>query len=148
MSDKRKEFLASALLGVVVAVDFWVTVLGRETQANSVMFLRPFHFILNLQNCFRWSGLTGNTLGNIVLFIPLGVLLPCVWKWARAWYRTAIVAFTFSLSLEVIQLLTRKGCFDLDDLFLNTLGAIVGYGVIALIKKVFRFKLEKASLHI
>ena len=144
MNENRKENVAAAMLGISVAVILWITILSRETQANSVMFLHPFHFLLNLHNIFR-SGLVGNTLGNIALFIPLGILMPETWKWAKPWYRTASVAFAFSLTMEGIQLLTRRGCFDLDDLILNTIGAILGYGVVSLATKILRIRLDKAN---
>ena len=40
-------------------------------------------------------------------------------------------AFFISLTIEVIQLLTKVGCFDVDDMILNTLGAALGYGIYA-----------------
>ncbi len=46
--------------------------------------------------------------------------------------------FSISLTVEVIQLITRVGCFDVDDMILNTLGAALGYGIYAVCDKIRR----------
>ena len=52
-------------------------------------------------------------------------------------FATTIEAFMLSLSIEIIQLFTKVGCFDVDDLLLNTLGGLIGY-IIFLISNVIR----------
>ena len=47
-------------------------------------------------------------------------------------------AFSISLTMEVIQLLTKVGCFDVDDMILNTLGAALGYGIYAVCDRIRR----------
>ncbi|MDI4646909.1 VanZ family protein [Cohnella hashimotonis] len=68
-----------------------------------------------------------NLFGNIALFVPLGVfvalLAGCGWRGA------AIRAFGVSLALECAQIVFMMGSFDVDDLILNTLGGLVGYGM-------------------
>lgn len=82
---------------------------------------------------FRW--LTGGIrpyLENIVLFIPLGVLLPCIWeKYAGLW-KTALSGLTFSLLIELSQLFNQR-VTDIDDLLMNTLGAVIGWGIFRLL---------------
>ncbi len=46
--------------------------------------------------------------------------------------------FSISLTIEVIQLITKVGCFDVDDMILNTLGAALGYGIYAVCDKIRR----------
>ena len=46
--------------------------------------------------------------------------------------------FFISLTIEVIQLLTKVGCFDVDDMILNTLGAALGYGIYAVCDRIRR----------
>ena len=69
-----------------------------------------------------------NTLLNILLFVPLGILLPFRWRE----YRTAKAAVTFgfgmSLAIELLQILTYRAT-DINDLMANTLGTAVGYGI-------------------
>lgn len=68
-----------------------------------------------------------NILGNVVGFIPFGYILPVVFRGFRNGFLIILSGFCLSLCVEVIQLVTKVGCFDVDDLILNTLGAAVGY---------------------
>ncbi|PFC76519.1 glycopeptide antibiotics resistance protein [Bacillus cereus] len=63
---------------------------------------------------------------NIVLFMPFGFLLPTIWPQFRKMKNTVCAGFLFSLAIELNQLLNNR-ITDIDDLFTNTLGAIVGY---------------------
>ena len=68
-----------------------------------------------------------NVLLNIALFVPLGVLLPLLWKPFRKWYAALGAGFGVSLLIELAQLFTGRGMCDVDDLFTNTLGAMLGW---------------------
>ena len=68
-----------------------------------------------------------NVLLNIALFVPLGVLLPLLWKPFRKWYAALGAGFGVSLLIELTQLFTGSGMCDVDDLFTNTLGAMLGW---------------------
>lgn len=65
---------------------------------------------------------------NVMLFVPMGYLLPYVFAWFRAKARIRPVAACFLLSLvtENLQLIFRRGFYDLDDLLSNTLGGFIG----------------------
>ena len=65
---------------------------------------------------------------NVMVFIPAGYLFPYVFSWFRARVRVRPVAFSFLLSLliENIQLMTRRGTYDFDDIISNTLGGLIG----------------------
>ena len=80
-----------------------------------------------------------NIIGNIVLFIPLGILLPFALKMFHSFKRVFVFAFFLSLNIESIQFLSRfLGNFrvvDIDDILLNTLGACIGFGVLYLCQK-------------
>ena len=65
---------------------------------------------------------------NIALFIPMGYLLPYIFKWFREKVRTrpVIACLLISFAIENVQLITRRGFYDLDDLVTNTLGGFIG----------------------
>ena len=96
---------------------------------------RPFH---SLPSIFKelQRGRIGNSLGNVILFIPVGVLLPVVSGWKKIW-KNLVMGVGFSLMIEVIQLITSRGCFDLDDVLLNGLGTVVGFGICLVVGKLF-----------
>lgn len=68
-----------------------------------------------------------NLVGNVVVFIPFGFLIPYVLKRGRNFFVMLINAFLFVLGIEVFQLFSAFGAFDVDDILLNCVGAILGY---------------------
>lgn len=65
---------------------------------------------------------------NIVMFVPMGYLLPYVFDWYRRHirFRTVVTCFLASLLIENLQLITKLGFYDMDDIFSNTFGGFVG----------------------
>ena len=65
---------------------------------------------------------------NMLLFIPMGYLLPYVFSWfrARVRIRPVLCCLLISFLVENIQLISRRGMYDLDDLIANTLGGWIG----------------------
>lgn len=68
-----------------------------------------------------------NLVGNVVVFMPFGFLLPYVIAWGRNFFVMLLNAFIFVLGIEVFQLFSAFGAFDVDDILLNCLGAAWGY---------------------
>lgn len=68
-----------------------------------------------------------NIFGNVIGFLPYGFILPIIGRNMRNGILITVSGFCLSLLVETIQLVTRVGCFDVDDLILNTLGAALGY---------------------
>ncbi|WP_434683449.1 VanZ family protein [Bacillus cereus group sp. Sample44] len=69
-----------------------------------------------------------NTLGNVIIFIPFGFLLPLLFKQINNVKMASKIFIKFILLIESLQLLTFTGVFDIDDIMLNMLGALIGYG--------------------
>ncbi|ELC8464115.1 VanZ family protein (plasmid) [Clostridium perfringens] len=78
-----------------------------------------------------------NLFGNIVIFCPMGFLIPLLFKKIHNVISTFIISFGISLTIELIQLLTGLGFFDVDDIILNVLGGIIGYLILKILMKVF-----------
>lgn len=70
-----------------------------------------------------------NLAGNIVVFVPFGFLLPYVQKGAAKFPVLLLNAFLFVLGIEVFQLFSAFGAFDVDDILLNCLGAALGFWI-------------------
>lgn len=68
-----------------------------------------------------------NLVGNIVVFIPFGFLFPYVIKRGRNFLVMLFHAFLLVLGIEVFQLFSAFGAFDVDDILLNCFGAVIGY---------------------
>ncbi len=64
---------------------------------------------------------------NILLFIPYGFACPWVFRRARNLFCCTLIGAVTSLGIESLQLLTRRGYFQIDDILTNTLGTILGF---------------------
>jgi len=69
-----------------------------------------------------------NTVLNIILFLPMGLLLPAIWPEYRTMKKTVFWGFAVSVTIELLQLLTFR-LTDIDDVITNTLGTLLGYSV-------------------
>ncbi len=69
---------------------------------------------------------TKNTILNIILFVPLGFLVPVIWKNYRSIKTMFFMGFALSVSIEILQIFTFR-LTDIDDLITNTAGAAIGY---------------------
>ena len=75
-----------------------------------------------------------NLGGNVIMFIPLGFFLPRVFPALRNFWLTIFATALIIIAVELTQLFTLLGTCDIDDLILNVIGAVIGYGAHTLIK--------------
>lgn len=76
-----------------------------------------------------------NLLGNVLLFIPAGWMMPMLWKKLRKFFRFFIISIAVIFIVEVVQLFTLRGCFDVDDILLNVSGMLLGFILYHIFKK-------------
>ena len=149
MGDRILVFLAVVVIGLLMvrrdrrwawplavvwlAGLVYAAFLIRTPYAAPRALFDPFHALKlflkadNVTLLKRLRSLEGAEL-NILLFVPFGYLLPLLWKRADRWWRVVLCGFVLSLGIELIQLVTHLGMFDLDDLMNNSLGAFLGRG--------------------
>ena len=70
-----------------------------------------------------------NLLGNFLLFMPMGIYLPLLFQKIRSLVDFLLYMIPVLSLVELVQLLTKRGSFDIDDLILNLAGAIWGFFV-------------------
>ncbi|MFC5864422.1 VanZ family protein [Acidicapsa dinghuensis] len=75
-----------------------------------------------------------NLIGNIIPFMPIGLLAPFVFR-SISWQRALVLGVVTGLTCEVMEVVFRVGIFDVDDVILNAFGVIVGYGVFVMFKR-------------
>lgn len=68
-----------------------------------------------------------NILGNIICYIPLGLLIPITFRTLRSFWKVTLFSFVIIFIIECLQFLLLLGYFDVDDIMLDMLSAIVGY---------------------
>jgi glycopeptide antibiotics resistance protein len=88
------------------------------------------HVNLKLFRVFRIYKLTDRQLlGNLVMLLPLGIYLPLLYRWASNFWSVVLGAMVVSSVIELLQLATSYRSTDVDDVFLNTVGAAAGYAI-------------------
>lgn len=107
---------------------------GWPMELGSEWFQGGFSFRVTFpeQLMSALSGGSWQVLGNVVMYLPLGLLLPLVWGKA-SWWRVTGLGLALSLVTELVQPVVGRS-FDVDDLIANTLGTLVGYGLFAVVR--------------
>lgn len=146
--DKRLSKRLSALVAILAC--YLIVVLGATLERGgyyeSEIHLYPFSSYKEAWNTFsivEWR----NIILNILMFVPLGFLLPLFGKLFQKVWVTYLVGFFFTLVIEGVQLLTKRGIFEVDDLINNTVGCMIGYGIWNLCLLIYQmFKGQKRSV--
>lgn len=112
------------------------TGISAEYRYNLVLFKEINRFIEYREELGAFAVFT-NLFGNILIFMPFGFFISMASK-SRGFFMTLFYSFGLSLCVEVFQLLTKVGCFDVDDLLLNTIGGVLGYMTFAVCNMIRR----------
>ncbi len=134
---RKKRVLAGILFAAYLIVLcyflFFSEEMGRTYSERQYHYnLVPFKEIWRFLHYWKKLGIgvvLMNIVGNVAAFVPYGTFLPIFSKRARSFWRTTLLGFDFSLCVELVQLVSKVGSFDVDDLLLNTIGAACGYAV-------------------
>lgn len=98
--------------------------LARRTRVNE----EPLSLILDWTVNGVWWHLFYNVIGNCVWFIPLGIMLPAIYRDFRKKPMLVIfIGMVVSCSIEILQYVLCTGVTDIDDVIFNTIGTAVGY---------------------
>lgn len=62
---------------------------------------------------------------NVLVFIPIGLALCSAFRRLR-WWQTVVIGMALSVGIELLQLVFKRGCADVDDVIHNTLGCLIG----------------------
>ncbi len=108
---------------------------GAQIYRYNLIPFREIRRYIQYRDLFGWEYFVVNIYGNILAFVPFGFFLPIVSKSNRSFWAVTLYGFEFTLGIELVQLSFQVGTFDVDDIMMNTLGAILGYILFALFKK-------------
>ena len=90
-----------------------------------------------------------NLLGNLALFVPMGMALPCLFKKLNRFWKVTLTVLGMVVIIELVQGLLRVGSIDIDDVIFNVVGAMIGYEIIAIpiinkfLKRIYVIKTDK-----
>ena len=122
--------------------------LGRSAIRQEIMHnttgvdyvnLVPFKEInrfWRMKHTYGWQITIMNLAGNVAFFMPFGFLLPSMSreKIVNNFVSVTLLTMVFSMLIETAQLVLKVGAFDVDDIFLNTVGGLLGYIVLKIMK--------------
>lgn len=88
-----------------------------------------FHLFRSWREAWNHFTLTAwaNVLLNIAMLIPFGILLPLLFPRFQKFFRMLSAALALTLYIESAQYLSGRGIWDIDDIFTNTLGTMMGW---------------------
>ena len=129
VENKRISIIIKSILVVVyLYIVLLITVLRNEHFSSAQKILIPFKSYISLITV-QWHGsgmyIAMALLGNIILFIPLGVMISKIIKRNNIFIAIGI-GLLCSLMIETYQYFSCVGTFELDDLIQNTWGACIG----------------------
>ena len=144
MAKKHKKWYA-LLFAAYCLLMLWLLFGQRWGQSAGALNLKPFdtlrRFLWVLENRTDAESLRHaviNLGGNVIMFVPLGFLVPCIWeKMSKFGWHLLAMLLTI-LAIELLQLATNLGSCDIDDLMLNLVGTTIGFGLYKLWKYVCR----------
>lgn len=94
-----------------------------------------FNFNYSYSPIFSTNYYWAHHVLNTILFLPIGFMLPLLWKPYNKFYFTFLYGCLFSLFIEVAQMFNYRTT-DISDWILNTVGTILGYLIFILVKKI------------
>ena len=137
-------WLYIALLFVFVVVKFKGSFyeLGDRINSYSQQGSINYNFIPLRNMSYQISMITQwwalkNLLGNIIPFIPFGLLLPITYKKFCSAVKVLSIGLASILLMEIFQFFTKLGFFDVDDIVLNMVGIVCGYFMFLVINRFF-----------
>ena len=136
---KKLKFVLWCLFIFYIEALLWITFFSREPgsrRAIDMTFLYTWGYTAQEHAFF---------IENIILFVPFGFMMPCIFRMFRKMLVCVMGGFIFSVMIEVVQYITQRGYSQLDDVVTNTAGALAGWivwaliaGIIYMIKRVIR----------
>lgn len=110
--------------------------IGTLTFDPSKAFPFWFNLVPIIHMFDSYDGWLINIIGNVTMFIPVGIVWPVCFKQLDTIGKTTLAGFGFTLLIEITQLPFYERCSDIDDLIMNTTGALIGAVIYFVIKKV------------
>ena len=128
IADNKRNLrkIVVVLFAIYIFAVLWITLIDRES-GNRRANLVPFWELANVIKGVERSFYIGQIFGNLVMLMPLGFMLPVIRKVSLK--QVFLISLCFSAFIELTQFITGRGLMEFDDVFNNTVGAVLGYKV-------------------
>lgn len=150
-SDRLKHWMKRYILWIffLIYIECLITVSffsGRYYEGNFEVpfsvFVKaatnfiPFHFFvadnMSLASILRFG------LENLLMLLPLGIFIPLLSRKFNKWYFVLSFSLLLSIAIQVLQLFLRLGNCDIDSIWLNCLGAMLGFYGFPIVSRYWR----------
>lgn len=137
---KREKLIFRILFAVYVLLViyflFFAEMMGRTSMDGSYHYnlvpLKEIKRFLIYRERLGLFVVSTNILGNILIFLPFGMMVPFLTTRFKRFWGVALLSFELSFVVELLQLLAKVGTCDIDDVFLNTIGGMLGFACYAI----------------
>lgn len=141
--QKHKNFriyCASAFV-IYLLIVLYITIFSREPEERRIdmELFRSYKLLFIDKNDFYYTQI----VCNIIMTVPFGILFPVLNEKFRSVFLMFVSGFVFSLLIELAQYFSGRGLFEFDDLFNNTVGALLGYLILNILIRTFSAQREK-----
>lgn len=127
MKQKLTKTIISFIFAAYFFAVLYITLIDRIVGEQRHMLDAPFWEYKNLLSGVDWEFYFWQIIGNLVMLIPFGAMLPFLFKKMQSAVIVAFAGCMFSAFIEITQFFTGRGLCEIDDVFNNTLGAVIGY---------------------
>ena len=127
-------YSATLLLIEYIFFLFCSTVIFRVTGATRQYDFHPFWSYQAIQD--GREELLAENIMNVVVFIPVGLLLGIAFKQVT-WWKALLLGCSISVTIETLQFFFMRGFSEVDDVMHNTLGCLIGYGIMTILRIIF-----------
>ena len=139
---ERLHILMYINLLVIIYFTFSPLLLDLNEVFNCRINLIPFVYLFDYD---VRAHMIYNVFGNIMMFVPTGIVLPVLYKRLDNFFKVAGTGLLISLAIEILQLPFADRTSDVDDLILNTLGVVIGYVLFVIVRYAKKPGKRKAS---
>lgn len=118
---------AGLLLVEYVVLIYCSTVVFRVPGSETGHDFAPFWSYGAILRGENYRLLPENVM-NVAVFVPVGILLGAAFR-SMTWWKALLIGGAMSVSIEVMQLMLKRGFAEVDDVMHNTVGCMIGYGI-------------------
>lgn len=135
-------YSATLLLFEYIFLLFCSTVFFRTTSELRKYDFHPFWSYKAIQD--GRENLLAENIMNVVVFIPIGMILGSLlrvkgsWSRSGSWLMVTIIGCGISITIESLQFIFMRGFSEVDDVIHNTVGCVIGFGIMTILKIIFK----------
>ena len=130
------EIQRECVFSEVVFLVFVTSLILFRTLLNRQLWMNPLSDVMGGWGIWETVNgekkLTTECIENVIMMVPFSAAVLCSFGkkigngWKKILWQSGRIAFIFSISIEILQLLLRLGTFQLSDIFYNTVGGMIG----------------------